>query len=47
MPCGKGTMKWKRAMSIARKNYPKLGLSRRKRIAAAITKKKKTKRKKK
>ena len=40
MPCGKGTMKWKRAMGITKRNYPRASLKRRRRIAAAITRKK-------
>jgi len=36
MPCGKHTMKWRRAMSIARREYPNAGLNRRKRIAGSI-----------
>jgi len=41
MVCGRGTMKWKRAMAIARRNYPGASLKRRRKIAAAITRKKK------
>lgn len=41
MPCGRKTMKWKRAMRIAKKTYPHLGLKRRRMVAAAITRKKK------
>lgn len=41
MVCGKGTMKWRKAMAIARRNYPGASLERRRRIAAAITRKKK------
>jgi len=41
MPCPKSSMKWKRAMRIAKKNYPHLSLKRRRRIAASITRKKK------
>ena len=41
MPCGRGTMRWRRAMQIARRQYPNLGLERRRRVAAAITKRKK------
>ena len=40
MVCGRKTMKWKKAMQIARRNYPNLGLKRRRMVAAAITKKK-------
>lgn len=40
MPCGRGTMKWRRAMGIARRNYPNASLERRRRIAGAITRKK-------
>ena len=36
MPVGKGTMKWKNAMAVARRNYPKASLSRKRRIAGAI-----------
>lgn len=36
MPCGKHTLKWKRAMQIARREYPNLGVSRRRKIAGAI-----------
>ena len=36
MACGKGTMKWKKAMNIARTNYPRLSLNRRRRIAGSI-----------
>lgn len=41
MSCGKHTMKWKSAMQLARREYPNLGLERRRRVAAAITRKKK------
>jgi len=40
MSCGRNTMKWKRAMQIARREYPNLGLKRRRMVAAAITRKK-------
>jgi len=36
MPCGKNTMKWKRAMAVARREYPRAGLRKRKRIAGSI-----------
>jgi len=36
MPCGKHTMKWKRAMQIARREYPSLSLNRRRKIAGSI-----------
>jgi len=36
MPCGRKTMTWKRAMAIARRNYPHLSLARRKKIAGSI-----------
>lgn len=36
MPCGRRTMKWKRAMQTARRQYPHASLTRRRRIAAAI-----------
>lgn len=45
MVCGKKTMKWKRAMAIARRQYPRLSIKRRRKIAGSIlggkTKKKK------
>jgi len=41
MVCGRKTMRWKKAMAIARKQYPHLGLKRRRMVAAAITRKKK------
>ena len=41
MVCPRKSMKWKKAMRIARKQYPKLGLKRRRMVAAAITRKKK------
>lgn len=40
MACGKSTMKWKRAMGIARREYPRASLQRRRKIAASITRKK-------
>jgi len=36
MPCGKGTLKWKRAMRIVKKRYPSYGIERRRRIAGSI-----------
>ena len=39
MACRKGTMKWKRAMRIATKNYPHASIKRRRRIASAIIRK--------
>lgn len=36
MPCPKGSMKWKKAMGIARRQYPSYGLTRRRRIAAGL-----------
>lgn len=39
MPCGK--MRWKKAMSIARREYPGMSLKRRKKVAAAIVGKRK------
>ena len=41
MVCGRKTMKWKRAMAIAKRQYPRLSLKRRRMVAAAITRKKK------
>lgn len=41
MACRRDTMKWRRAMQIARRQYPHLGLERRRKVAAAITRKKK------
>lgn len=41
MACRKGSMRWKKAMKIVRKQYPKLSLKRRERIAGAIISKKK------
>jgi len=46
MACGRNTMKWKKAMRIAKKNYPNLSLERRRKIAGSIvggSKKKKRK----
>ena len=40
MPCGKHTMKWKNAMQIARREYPRLSLSRRRKVAGAIVRRK-------
>lgn len=40
MACGRKTMKWKNAMAIARRQYPSLGIKRRRMVAAAITRKK-------
>lgn len=36
MPCGKGSMTWKRAMAVARRQYPDMGLERRKKVAGRI-----------
>ena len=36
MVCRKGSMKWKRAMAIVRRQYPSYGLQRRRRIAGSI-----------
>jgi hypothetical protein len=36
MACGKHTMKWKRAMALARREYPHLGIKRRRMVAGAI-----------
>lgn len=36
MPCGRNTLKWKKAMRIAKENYPQLGLERRRKIAGSI-----------
>ena len=41
MPCGKKSMKRKRAMDIARREYPNLSLARRRKIAGRIIHKKK------
>lgn len=41
MPCGRDTRKWKKAMDIARREYPDLSLKRRRMVAAAITRKRK------
>jgi len=41
MACSRKTMKWARAMAIARRNYPRLSLKRRRMVAAAITRKRK------
>jgi len=43
MVCPRKSMKWKRAMAIVRRTYPGYSLKRRRRIAAAITRKKKRK----
>jgi len=36
MPCRRSSMKWKRALRIATKNYPRLSLKRRRKIAGSI-----------
>lgn len=36
MPCEKSSITWKRAMNVARKQYPKASLKRRKKIAGSI-----------
>lgn len=40
MACGKHTMKWKNAMAIARREYPRLSLNRRRKVAGDIVHKK-------
>lgn len=47
MLCRKSGMPWKRAMSIARREYPRLSLKRRRKIAGGIIGGKKRKKKKK
>lgn len=44
MVCPRRSMKWKRAMQIARRHYPKLGIKRRRKVAAAIARLRKRKR---
>ena len=39
MSCGRNTMRWKNAMQIARRQYPSMGLARRKKVAGGIVSK--------
>lgn len=36
MPCGKDSMTWKRALAMANRQYPRLSLNRRRKVAGSI-----------